>query len=250
MIKQGDILNHQTPDGIKYLLFNNDIISNEIIATGFFEKYVIDAASDILSTITDGIILDIGANIGSFSLPLAKQYPNLKFYCFEPLIKVYENLQSNILINNFNNIQSFNFALGNENILNFCKIMPYDCGNIGANSLKFYLNEFRSGSLNYITELIEFKTIDSMNFSNIKFIKIDVEGFEYEVISGAIETIKQCNYPPIMFECWTLNWYKDERDKILSFLKKIGYNFNYTLLENVISFKNEDEFNKYKILLR
>jgi hypothetical protein len=79
---------------------------------------------------------------------------------------------------------------------------------------------------------VQVKTLDSFNLTNIGFIKIDVEGFEKEVLEGSLETLMKNNYPPIVFESWG-DWKEKEgvkasqiRKELFLFLKQIGYNIN------------------------
>ena len=72
----------------------------------------------------------------------------------------------------------------------------------------------------------------SRNLNNIGFIKIDVEGFEKEVLEGSLETLMKNNYPPIVFESWG-DWKEKEgvnatqlRKDLFLFLNKIGYKIN------------------------
>ena len=70
------------------------------------------------------------------------------------------------------------------------------------------------------------KTIDSYKLDNIGFIKIDVEGMEYKVLSGALDTIRKNNYPPILFELWDVgkqNMTLEKHDKLQHFLENLGY---------------------------
>jgi hypothetical protein len=98
-------------------------------------------------------------------------------------------------------------------------------GNIGAFSMD---KEVRENDYECKTEgvkepLVVF-TLDSGAHQNVRLIKIDVEGHELEVIKGASKTIKENNYPPIIFEAWTWKpWFEPKRKKLFSFLEKLGY---------------------------
>jgi hypothetical protein len=52
------------------------------------------------------------------------------------------------------------------------------------------------------TWMVDVKTLDSFSFRNVGMIKIDVEGFEKNVLQGAQETLKANGYPRIFFESW------------------------------------------------
>lgn len=74
------------------------------------------------------------------------------------------------------------------------------------------------------------RTLDSFRLENIGLIKIDVEGFEKEVLLGGLETLVNNNFPDIIFESW--GDYKEKegvpakqiREELFSLLTKIGYN--------------------------
>ena len=61
------------------------------------------------------------------------------------------------------------------------------------------------------------KTIDSFNLENIGFIKMDVEENELFVLKGALNTLKQSNYPTILFES------NNSNEELFSFLKNLNY---------------------------
>ena len=67
------------------------------------------------------------------------------------------------------------------------------------------------------TETIEVKTLDRFNITNISFIKMDVEDNELNVLQGALNTLKNSNYPKILFESNTYN------EKLFNFLKALNY---------------------------
>jgi hypothetical protein len=73
------------------------------------------------------------------------------------------------------------------------------------------------------------RRLDSFGLKDIGFIKIDVEGFEKEVLLGALETLKENNYPKILFESWG-DWKEREgvparaiREDLFRFLESLNY---------------------------
>lgn len=131
--------------------------------------------------------LDIGANIGEVSLNLAKICAQGKVYSFEPTKNTFEKLNKNIQLNSFNNITAFNFGIG-RNEAEF-PIYQFQEGNDGAN--RIIMNA--ESNQNNILEIIKIKSLDQISheFPKIDLIKIDVEGFENEVIEGALNYIDQ-----------------------------------------------------------
>ena len=51
---------------------------------------------------------------------------------------------------------------------------------------------------------------------------MDVEGFEKEVLMGALQTLKRCNYPNILFECWG-EWKEREGVPAIKIKKELNY---------------------------
>lgn len=62
-------------------------------------------------------------------------------------------------------------------------------------------------------QIVEFRTLDSFNLENIGFIKVDIEGFEYNALHSGIGTIVGNNFPPILTEIWDVGWIKNTYDK-------------------------------------
>ena len=143
------------------------------------------------------VVIDIGGNIGTVSIYLAKKYPFLKIYAFEPVKQNYENFLKNIELNNINKdiIKVFNLAITKDR-RDVILTSPFD--NSGASNI---YNNFR-GSGNIISNndiSIKSITFDDIfsnnNISKCKLLKIDCEGAEYEILYSAnVENLKNCEY--------------------------------------------------------
>ena len=80
---------------------------------------------------TDGLMLDIGANIGNHSLMFKNSFSNLEIWAFEPLLENFLLLKTNI--KNFKDIISINVAAGSRTgIVNFDISEFTDFNNSGA----------------------------------------------------------------------------------------------------------------------
>jgi FkbM family methyltransferase len=174
----------------------------------------------------DGLVLDIGANLGTFCIPLAKKITKHTYHAFEPQRIVYYQLCANTFINGLGNVHCHNFGLSDKEERLVLVMPDYTAeGNIGAFSIN---KEVRENDYECKTEgvkepLVVF-TLDSGSHQNVRLIKIDVEGHELEVLKGAKKTIKDNNYPPIIFEAWTWKpWYQEKRKKLFEYLQSHGY---------------------------
>lgn len=147
------------------------------------KKYVQEGAS----------ILDIGANIGNHTVFFAKECRASKIYSFEPQKDVFELLKENIRLNRLEDVCTpYNLALGKAS--GNASIAVYDANNCGGTSL----------TMSGVGD-IPVSSLDSMRFSDIDLIKIDVEGFEYDVLEGSKETLEREN-PLIFIELWEDNF--------------------------------------------
>ena len=225
---------------IKYLLYENTDaqgISGVIKAHGSYEPNLKVISSAILNSTQGNLILDIGANLGSYSIPLANDFPQKTFILFEPQRLIYYQLCGNIFLNGLNNASALNFGLGKIQTSFEINVPDYQNDhNIGAFSLNPEMQKnLRGGySLAGALEIIQVKALDSMNYENIALIKIDVEGMEHDVLIGGVGSLVRNLYPPIIYEAWDFEWHKEGRLILESFLIDLGYkiikfdrSFNY-----------------------
>ena len=145
-------------------------------------------------------IFDIGAHKGE-TIDLFKSKLNInKIYSFEPNKKLFQKLKNNKKYKS-EQIEVYNFAIGKfseKKELNIFKDTSSSTINSIDENTKYFkrkkkLMTFLSGSENFVKEkqiidvqnLSEF--IKNKNIDNIDILKIDTEGYEYNVLSGLIE---------------------------------------------------------------
>jgi FkbM family methyltransferase len=135
-----------------------------------------------------GLALDVGANIGALTLPLARIVgARGAVVAFEPQRAVYQLLCTNLALNEINNVRAIHAAAGQAAGRTFVPVFDHSKpGNFGG----IELND-QGG------EPVEVMTIDSLQLPACHFIKIDVEGRERSVIAGAAATIARCR--PVLY---------------------------------------------------
>jgi FkbM family methyltransferase len=117
--------------------------------------------------------------------------PSGKNYGFEPVPFLYEKAKRNIELNEFTNIFLNNLAVSDRSGTLFFEAPSNR--NFGSINMSLAPTK-NSKKVNALT-FDEF--IDRQKIDKVDFIKIDVEGFEYKVVDGAIKSIEQ--YKPILF---------------------------------------------------
>ena len=135
-------------------------------------------------------IVDIGANIGNHSIYLATFIESVEVLAIEPHPKNYSVLVKNIKNNKLENkIKPYNLAIGDK--AGRCSIQDGPLGNLASSKV-------------VEGEEIEVKTLDELlNNKYISLIKIDVEGYEVNVLRGATKILQQQS-PFLFIEAQTL----------------------------------------------
>ena len=152
-----------------------------------------------LKNIANPVIFDVGANIGKYSLLLAKTFPQAKIYSFEPN----QNTFSHLKINVGKEVNCVNLGMGAED--KTATIYTYS-NNLTSSHASIYKDLFSTfHNTNDVVELdFQMTTIDNFckleNVTCINFLKIDTEGNEYNVLKGAIESISARKIKIIQFE--------------------------------------------------
>jgi len=148
--------------------------------------------------------IDIGAHVGTWTVDLQEQF--FKVYAFEPVKEHVECFLKNV---DTSNVDLFVCALGDE--AGDITLSYAQSGNSGTSAI------MDGGE--YTASVC---TLDSFQFESIDYIKIDVEGFELQVLKGAAETIKS-NRPVINIEVKnTCERFGYKQEDILDYLKELG----------------------------
>ena len=184
--------------------FQADLIEKSIFESGqFYEKDTLDLLKGYIKP--DPVVVDAGANIGNHTLYFAKNVGAKMVYAFEPVISVFVKLDRNVRLNQCANVVLHNAALGNHAGYVLCKNTVI--GNSGAQQVAYS----DSGGMNVVS-------LDELRLEHaIDFMKIDVEGFEIEVLFGAASTIAK-DHPAIFVEVWPKN-----QRQVIELLHGYGY---------------------------
>ena len=168
-----------------------------------------------------GYFLDLGANIGTTGLYFIKKLaPNLKLLAFEPDAENFKMLRVNLILNDMEDKATIvNCGLGDK----FDEMTMYrDLGNPGHNNV----TEPRG---NVPTETIKIMPLDAylaehkIAAHEVKYIWIDTEGFEAQVLFGAKNLLAE-NLVPVFMEFNPMVWSKTGNlDRLIDFLKTVGY---------------------------
>jgi FkbM family methyltransferase len=121
------------------------------------------------------VILDIGANIGTFSVLASKKYPKATVYAFDPAREVYKLLVQNIRANSCDNVIPKKMAVGAKKGKTY--IYAYSASGLSSISNK------RTGGRKEVVKTLGLK--DIFNNNDIRycdFLKMDCEGSEYNIL--------------------------------------------------------------------
>jgi len=210
-------------NGISWQLDLTEGIDLSIFLFGSSEKKIVNLRK-IFNSDKKLIFLDIGANIGSVSLPLAKLFNNALIYSIEPTNYAFNKLYKNLSINK--NLKKQ--ILINQLFVSDKKYPKkvWSSWNFNKNKNKHHKHKgnLKSIKANSRVSLDDFIKINEIK--RVDFIKLDVDGYEMDVFKSGKKFFKKNKpvifielapylYPEFGYSCFDL----------IKFIKKIGYNF-------------------------
>tara|TARA_B100000700_G_scaffold94218_1_gene106374 strand:+ start:1726 stop:2469 length:744 start_codon:yes stop_codon:yes gene_type:complete len=227
---------------IKYIIKNeNDLIQKSLLNNIQWNNNILFIIGQLIKKFNLKHFLNIGCHIGTVALPISKYIEKVTAIEAYPL--TFEHLEEHIKINNIENIQVFNLAIGDENK----KIYFLDNENIRIknNTGGMHVitdddisNKRLSSNIHSKKYSNEMKKLDDLNISNFDILLADVEGKEYEVLKGGKNKI--IKYKPIIIvEIWNNNKRNLEsmqttNDEIINYVINLGYKLTKQIGDNYI----------------
>lgn len=166
----------------KYLGAKKDLVQfgkREFKSTDYFTNYLKSNRGKLR-------ILDVGSNIGYYAL-LELFYDNFVF-AFEPDKNNYDELLFNFKLNNYSDFQAFNYGLAD--------IDGYLAFNVSQECNR---SAFTDTICKTDTKRVMVRTIDSLGLDDIDCIRMDVEGFEFNVLKGSVNTLDNMKKDSMLF---------------------------------------------------
>jgi FkbM family methyltransferase len=147
----------------------------------------------IIDTLPDNaVIIDGGANIGFFTIPVAHRTQNrgTRIISFEPQRQLFRALSGSLVLNGYDHVYLHNCGLGTEPGFAQLPVIDYSIiQDFGTVQLSNENTVAEDGWMN--NRVVDITSIDAMQLPRLDFFKLDVEGYEEAALTGAIETIKK-----------------------------------------------------------
>ena len=199
MLKSLEII--ETPFG-NFLIDEYDMIGSCIKHSKVWEYHLYEIYSQIINK--ESYCIDAGANLGFHSIQFGRL--GKKVYSFEPQRYIFNQLSANILFNGLDNtIDAHRVGLGDKEENQQLWNIEHEWLNGGGHNwggrgiIQNILSEKNRATKNEIREedIIRIITLDSLNIPKCDFMKIDIQGYEYNMFVGAKELLNQ--FKPIIF---------------------------------------------------
>jgi FkbM family methyltransferase len=184
-----------------FVLAPRGAIPLDIWAGRYSEKHELDL---ILSALRPGAtFVDVGANVGFFSIPAAKRIQHGRVFAFEPTAFTFDALRHNAALNKLTNLHSFCYAV--SDFVGEAALSVNAKDKDGLNTLGKPVHsdaEVVERTTVPVTTLDRFLAENSI--AHVDVMKIDVEGGELFVLRGARDLLAR-SAPLILFECGRLS---------------------------------------------
>jgi FkbM family methyltransferase len=241
---KGIYKNNLYTNQIIYNYGKDDYISKSIIRFKCWEPNISNIFDNIITNNINqqSIILDIGCNIGYYSILSARHTSISKIYSIDGNINNINILKMSCLINEINNIQPINICVSDkvgEFYSQSNSELVKKCGNIGGLSFIKSSQNIIESSEDIISTTID-EIIKINNIIDIIIMKIDIEGGELNALKGTMNTLKTNIIKNIIIEISPK--FNNDSIEILQILKDNNYNiFNIPHLETGV-YNNDNNY--------
>jgi FkbM family methyltransferase len=185
----------------------------------YAEDYITSFLLETIGIKDDDLIIDIGGNIGWYSLVLSHKNKPLVL-AFEPDIFNFSLLKNNVALNNKDNIRVFNLALSDTP--GKMTLYLYKKHNLGRHSFIKQRNSIGTAEVETI-QLDSFLKAQELWDRKIKLIKIDIEGYEFAAMSGAQHSLARTDYLMTEFSPGMMKEIKHNPMDYINQIKSFGF---------------------------
>lgn len=157
-------------------------------------------------------VVEVGANIGAHTVGLARACAPGALYAFEPQQRIFQLLCANLALNDIGNAVALPEAVGEADGEVVLPSIDYaKPGNFGGVSV-------RPATEGASARRVRVRTLDGLGLRSLGLLKVDVEGFEPQVLRGARETIMRCR-PMLYVE----NDRPENQGEVIALMAGMGY---------------------------
>ncbi|MBX9615390.1 MAG: FkbM family methyltransferase [Caulobacteraceae bacterium] len=204
--------------GLTFLFPRSDsAVGASLQRYGEFARVEVDLISAYLAARPGGTFVDLGANIGAISLPVARDHRGTRVLSVEAHRGLAQILSANALGNGLENIEVFNIGAGaRRDIADFPTPSLDQPGNFGT--LGFAARDA------YSTSPVLMLPLDDLAPADTRLVKVDVEGYELEVLKGAVTTLNDLR-PIWLIE--SSHIHREASRAVMATMKAAGYRIHW-----------------------
>lgn len=142
---------------------------------------------DNLPLETGDVVIDIGAHVGIISIYLAKRYPGIKVYAFEPVLANFQRLCRNLVVNRVEEVTAFNQAVTADG--RAVTLYTNASANSGGSSIFVSGDNAENAESTTLADIFA-----EYGIERCKLLKIDCEGSEYAILSSSENLLDRVDY--------------------------------------------------------
>ncbi len=224
-----------------------DLVECTIYAEQAWEPQL-SRLADLLLRRSPGVVLDIGANVGASTLPLAARHPDCQFYCFEPHPVICGRLRGNLALNRLGNAHAMNLGVTDQPSGPLEFYAQRESLNMGLSGFTLNPDIGRHDVIPVETTSVDGFVASLPGEPRVSLIKVDTQGHESRVLQGARATLKR-DRPAVLFEFEDDYFESDAqrraaKDRIHALFDEAGYRL-YSIQRSVDYYPRMDIRQRY-----
>lgn len=217
----------QLRDNRRFHIDSGSYLEWYLLFFGPYEPEITNLLSSLLDA--SSTVVDVGANVGIHTISMARLAPAGEVLAFEPHPVTVERLRANLTLNEVDNVRVFQVALLDEQR----EVSLYDSE--GSNRGMATLHSYEGWSETTVPGITLDEVVTTEGIPAIDLIKVDVEGYESQVIAGASAVLAR-DRPSLIFEYVDWAWRNCgyTLGQTMERLRSIGYEQFYLIERNGI----------------